>query len=437
MAAQSEPAGGLARTIGPFGLAAGIINVTIGSSIFVFPAVVAASLGAASILAYLLAAFAMGLIALCFAEAGSRVTRAGGAYAYVETAFGPFAAWSIGLLIYLGVQLVASAVVGSVFVSSLSVLVPGVGSGVPRALLLAAIYAGFALVNIRGGARSGTRVVEGVIFVKLAPLVVLVLVGLVAYRPEFVRWDGMPPVADVARMAMRLLYLFAGLEAVLSVSGELRDPSRTVPRGVLAGLVVVTAIYLGVQFAARGLLGPELANHTQAPLADALAVVLGSPGRTLMLLAAVLSTLGFLSADMLASPRILHAMADAGRLPRVLATVHPGYGSPAVAIAVHAALALGLAIVADFDTLTKLSSGAILTIYFVCCAATLVLQRRKVGEEITTVRLPGGPLIPLAALALVVGLMTTLALREVLVLGGTLALGGVAYLVSRRPAPSA
>ena len=112
---SDRPAGvpGLARTIGPFGLAAGIINVTIGSSVFVFPAVVAASLGAASILAYLLAAFAMGLIALCFAEAGSRVTRAGGAYAYVETAFGPFVAWLIGLLIYLGVQLVASAVVGS------------------------------------------------------------------------------------------------------------------------------------------------------------------------------------------------------------------------------------------------------------------------------------------------------------------------------------
>ena len=76
----------------------------------------------------------MGLIALCFAESGSRVPAAGGTYAYVETAFGPFAAWVIGLLMYVGVQLIASAVVASVFVRSLSVLVPGVGSGLPRAL---------------------------------------------------------------------------------------------------------------------------------------------------------------------------------------------------------------------------------------------------------------------------------------------------------------
>ncbi len=437
MTDRIDPASGLARTIGPFGLASSVINVTIGSSIFIFPAIVAGSLGAAAILAYLVAALAMGLIALCFAESGSRVTRAGGAYAYVETAFGPFAAWIVGLLIYLGVQLIASAVVGSVFVRSLSVLMPGVASGLPRALLLVAIYSVFAAINVRGGARLGAKVVEGVTLVKLTPLVVLVLIGLVAYRPEFVRWDAMPPAADVARMAMRLLYLFAGLEAVLSVSGELRDPSRTVPRGVLGGLAVVTVIYLGLQFAARGLLGPELPSHTQAPLADAAEVVLGSPGRTLMLLAAVISTLGFLSADMLASPRTLFAMAAAGRLPRGIAAVHPRFGSPAVAIVLHAALALILAILADFDTLTALASSALLLIYLLCCSATLVLQYRKVGADTVAFRLPAGPVIPLASLALVVYLTTTLTIREIVAVAVVVAGAGVAYLVSHRTVPPA
>ncbi|MDX2061378.1 MAG: APC family permease, partial [Gemmatimonadales bacterium] len=278
---------GLARTIGPLGLASSVINVIIGSSIFVFPATVAAALGSAGILAYLVAALAMGLIALCFAESGSRVTTAGGAYAYVETAFGPFAAWVVGLLIYLGVQLIASAVVGSVFIRSLSVLIPAVGEGAPRVALLLAIFGGFAAINIRGGARLGAKVVEGVTIAKLAPLVILVAVGLVAFRPEFVRWETIPPAADIGRMAMRLLYLFAGLEAVLAVSGELKNPSRTVPLGGLGGLGVATAIYLGVQFAAQGLLGPELPSHDKAPLADAAATVLGNPGRTLILLGAV------------------------------------------------------------------------------------------------------------------------------------------------------
>jgi APA family basic amino acid/polyamine antiporter len=428
---RPDQATGLARTIGPLGLGASVINVTIGSSIFVFPATVAGDLGAAGILAYLIAAFAMGLIALCFAESGTRVPATGGTYAYVETAFGPFAAWVIGLLMYVGVQLIASAVVASVFVRSLSALVPGIGSGLPRALLIVAMYVAFATINVRGGARLGARVVEGVTIAKLAPLVLLVVVGLTAFRPEFVRWDGLPPAADLGRIAMRLLYLFAGMEAVLAVSGELRDPSRTIPRGALGGLAVATAIYLGVQFAAQGLLGPALPTHDRAPLADAAAVVLGPTGRNLLLLGTVISTVGFLSADLLASPRTLFAMAAAGRLPRPLAAVNRRFGSPAVAIVVHAALAAMLAIQADFDTLTALASSALLLIYFVSALGLIVLQRRKVGEEKLAFRLPAGPLIPVAATALVVALMTTLAWREILAVLVVVALAAITYIASK------
>ena len=428
---MTESSSGLARTIGPVGLAASLINVIIGSSIFVFPAIVAGALGPAGILAYLLAAVSMGLIALCFAESGSRVTGVGGTYAYVETAFGPFAGWLVGLLIYLGVQLVASAVVASVFVSSLSVLVPGVREGLPRAALIVVIYLVFATINIRGGAKLGAKVVEGVTLAKLAPLILLVVFGLVAFRPEFVRWESLPPMGDIARMGMRLLYLFAGLEAVLAVSGELKDPARTVPRGALGGLGLATLIYLGVQFAAQGLLGPDLPNHQQAPLADAAAVVLGGPGRTIILLGAVISTLGFLSADMLASPRTIFAMAAAGRVPKVLGSVHPRFGSPAAAIALHTVLAGTLAIIADFDTLTALASSALLLIYLISVSATLVLQRRRVGEEEgLRFRLPGGPLIPLVALALVIGLMTTLAAREILAVLVVVAGAAITYQAS-------
>ncbi|MGE0556450.1 MAG: APC family permease [Gemmatimonadales bacterium] len=426
---------GLPRAIGPFGLAATVINVIIGSSVFVFPAIVGAALGAAGILAYLVAALAMALIVLSLVESGGRVTATGGTYAYVEAAYGPFPAWVVGLLIYMGVQLIASAVVATVFVGSLAVLVPSVGSGMPRALLLIAIYLTFATINVRGGAKLGARVVEGVTIAKLLPLFALVAIGLIAFRPEFVRWEATPPLAELGRMAMRLLYLFAGVEAVLSVSGELKDPARTVPRGALGGLAVVTVVYLGVQFAAQGLLGPTLGSHTEAPLADAAAVVLGPAGRNLLLFGAVISTLGFLAADMLASPRTLFAMGTAGRLPRGLAQVNQRFGSPAVAIITHAVAACLLAIIADFDTLTALASSALLVIYLLSCTAALVLQRRKVGEETLRWRLPFGPLIPLAATALVIGMMTTLAVREVAALGIALAVAGVTFLASRNRGP--
>jgi amino acid transporter len=427
------PSQDLARTIGPVGLAATVVNTIIGSSIFVFPAVVAAALGPAGLLSYLLAATAMALIVLCLADSGTRVTAAGGTYAYVEAAFGPFAAWLVGLLLYLGVQLIASAVVASVFVGSLSVLVPAVANGPVRLGVLVVIFASFALVNIRGGAKLGTRVVEAVTLAKLLPLLILVGVGLVAFNRDFFRIESMPPLPELGRMAMRLLYLFAGTEAVLALSGELRDPRRTVPRGALGGLALATFIYLGVQFAAQGILGPALPSHDKAPLADAAAAVLGSPGKTLILLGTVISTLGFLSADMLASPRTLFAMGTAGRLPRPFATAHPRFGSPAVAIAVHAAAACTLAIIADFDLLTSLASSALLLIYLLCCTATIVLQRRGVGDDQEAFRLPLGPLIPLAATALVVGMMTTLTRQEIVAVLVAVAIAGLIYLKTRKP----
>ena len=422
----------LPRTIGALGLAASVINVIIGSSIFVFPAIVARELGAAGILPYVVAAIAMGLMALCFAEAGSRVPATGGLYAYVETALGPFAAWLVGLLMYFGVQLVASAVVASVFIHSLAVLAPGVATGLFRALIIAAIYLVFATVNVRGGAKLGARVVEGVTIAKLAPLVLVVVVGVVAFRPEFVRWTEMPRAIDIGRVAMRLVYLFSGVEAVLAVSGELKDPSRTIPRGVLGGFAVATTLYLGVQFAAQGLLGPTLPSHNQAPLADAAAIVLGSTGKNLLLLGTVISTLGFLSADLLTSPRTLFAMAEAGRLPRQLAVVNQRFGSPAVAIVLHAAMAAALSIKADFNTLTALASSALLLIYFISAVGLIVLQRRKVGEDRLTFRLPGGPAIPLVAAALVAGLMRTLAPNQIVAVLVVVMFAAITYLLSRR-----
>ena len=423
----------LARTIGPVGLAATVVNTIIGSSIFVFPAVVAAALGSAGLLSYLLAATAMALIVLCLADSGTRVTAAGGTYAYVEAAFGPFVAWLVGLLLYLGVQLIASAVVASVFVGALSVMFPAVGGGPARVTVIVAIFLTFSLVNIRGGARLGTRVVETVTLAKLLPLLILVGVGLVAFNRDFLRIEAMPSLPELGRMAMRLLYLFAGTEAVLALSGELRDPRRTVPRGALGGLAIATFIYLGTQFAAQGILGPALPDHDKAPLADAAAVVLGSPGRTLILLGTVVSTLGFLSADMLASPRTLFAMGVAGRLPAPLASVHARFGSPAVAIAVHATAACLLALIANFDLLTSLASSALLLIYLLCCTATMVLQRRGVGNNQDGFRLPFGPLVPLAASALVVGMMTTLTRREIVAVLVVVVLAGLIYLRTRRP----
>src|SRR5947207_11041718 len=149
--APTEP--GLRRVIGMRGLAAAIFNITIGAAIFVLPAHMAAGLGAAAPLAYIVCAVATALVALCIAEAGSRVPQSGGPYAYVGTALGPYAGFLCGVLLWLGITLAMGAV-STVFADAVAGLLPGVGGPLPRATLLTSVIAGLAVVNIRGDRKS-------------------------------------------------------------------------------------------------------------------------------------------------------------------------------------------------------------------------------------------------------------------------------------------
>src|SRR5205823_6861198 len=139
----------LIRALGTWGLAAGIVNVTVGAGIFRLPSTVAGSLGAAAPLAYLVCAIAMGLIVLCFAEAGSRVALTGGPYAYVEVAFGPFIGFLTGVLLWSGLTL-ALAAVTSFFADSLAALVPSFSAPIAKGAVMLLILAALASLNVRG-----------------------------------------------------------------------------------------------------------------------------------------------------------------------------------------------------------------------------------------------------------------------------------------------
>src|SRR5258705_9268673 len=170
------------RVIGVPGLAAAVFNITVGAAIFVLPAVVAGSLGAAAPLAYLVCAVATALVALCIAEAGSRVPQSGGPYAYVGTALGPFAGYLCGVLLWLGITLAMGAV-STVFADAALGLVPGLGGQVPRAVLLIAAITSLAIVNIRGAA-LGSHVSGIATVAKVVPLIAFVALGLSHVRAE-------------------------------------------------------------------------------------------------------------------------------------------------------------------------------------------------------------------------------------------------------------
>src|SRR5262245_29981443 len=214
-------------------LAAGIFNYTVGSGIFALPAFAVAQLGPAAPMAYLACAAVMRLVAPCFAEAGSRVAATGGPYAYVEVGLGPFVGFLGGLLLLLA-ELASAAAVGSLFAGSLSALLGAGGALVPGVILLVVLGA-LAGVNVRG-VSLGARLIEIVTVAKLLPLVAFVVAGAAFTKPGFLAWGEAPGTGRVLGTAGIVIFAFAGIEGALVPSGEVRTPSRTVPRAAFLGL---------------------------------------------------------------------------------------------------------------------------------------------------------------------------------------------------------
>src|SRR5688572_25087607 len=146
---MSESQEKLVRAIGTFGLAAGIVNITIGGGIFRLPANVAATMGPAAPIAYVVCAMAMALIVLCIADAGSRVSLTGGQYAYVGTAFGPYFGFISGVLLFM-LGTFATAAVSTVFAASVGQLLPALSGRAASTVVLVLAYAFWSIVNLRG-----------------------------------------------------------------------------------------------------------------------------------------------------------------------------------------------------------------------------------------------------------------------------------------------
>jgi amino acid transporter len=424
--------GGLVRAIGTFGLAAGILNITIGGGIFRLPANMASSLGAAAPVAYLVCAVAMGLIVLAFAEAGSRVSMTGGPYAYVETAFGPFVGFLCGALLWT-VGTFALAAVSTIFVANVGQLLPMAGGRPGGAALLLIVFAFLAWVNIRG-VREGVRLNNAFTVAKLLPLLLLAVLGSFAIRGENLTVLVTPTAGDVARTSLLLVFAFAGVETALVPSGEVANPARTVPRAILIAMVGITALYVWLQVVSQGVVGAELGSSA-TPLAEAAGRSIGDWARTLLLLGASVSMFGYIGGMTLAVPRALFAFARDGFLPSRLALVHPTFHTPYMAILVQAGIACLLAITGTFESLAILANLSTLVLYGACCIAAWVLRRRGVSQGGVPFRVPAGGVLPWLACAVIAWMLTSIRAAEWLALGGVLAAASLLYLrASRRGA---
>ncbi len=421
----------LVRALGVRAVAAVAVNATIGSGIFVLPAAVALILGPAAPVAYIACAAVVALTVLCFAEAGSRVARTGGTYAYVETAFGPFAGFVAGTLYWLGCEVISNAAIAVVLVESIAALVPTAGAPLPRTLIMVVTFAALATVNIRG-VKSGARLVEFMTAAKLAPLLVVAIAGLFLMQRANLAWDRIPSLSEFGRASLVLFFAFQGAETAVTASGEIKDPARTIPRALLLGILIVTAFYAGLQLSAQGVLGADLAKNQGAPIAATAERLFGRGGLLLVGGAAILSTFGTISGGMLSGPRLLLGFADDRLLPAPVGALHSRFRTPHVAILIHAVACLGFALSGTFRHLAVLSGIVTLMVYFLCCLSTLVLRAHDVRTDQQLFVLPGGPTIPILGALVIVAFLLNATRAEYVAVAWAIPAASLLYLVRPR-----
>ena len=422
------PNEGLVRVIGAGALGLSVVNMVVGAGIFVLPGRIAAELGSAAILAYLVCSVAVALVFLCFAEVGSRITRSGGAYAYIEEAFGPFAGFIASVLFWFGYSALSDAAITVAMVEVMTMAFPLLGASIPRAVFIIAVFMFLTVVNIRG-VKAGVRLYVFNTLAKLIPLLLLLVAGLFAINMENLAIPEWPSAREVGAGAIMLFFAFTGAECALSASGEVKNPSKTVPMGLLIGIGGLLVLYAGLQTVAQGVLGPGLADQTEAPLAAAAVEVFGGWGGKMLLAGVVISIFGAISGDMLGAPRVIFASSLDDNLPRFLSKVHPKYKTPHVAVIFFAAVVCAFALSGTFRYLAVVATGSLLLIDLGVVLAVPRLRQRDGLPEAGQFRLPFGPLIPLSSCLIVGWLLLQVPADEAMSIAGLIGASALVYAI--------
>jgi len=417
------------REIGRWSLAALVINCIIGSGVFGLPAVLANQVGRASIAAVILAALAVGVIMACFAEVASRFAQTGGPYLYAQAAFGRFMGIQVAWLVWF-VRLTACAANANLFVTYMGEFWPDATRPAMKLIVLTLLVGILAAINFRG-VKAGARVSTSFTIAKLASLGLVCVAGgvylIAAHRivpPPTVT----PTSREWARAIVLLIFAYGGFEAAMISAGEAKDPRRDLPFGLFAALIICAVVYGLVQWVVVGLLPDP--GHSQRPLAEVARIVLGRSGASITALGALLSIYGYLSGNILATPRITFALAERGDFPSAFALLHPRFRTPYFSILIFAVLVWLLALFGSFAGNATLSAGSRLFYYGVVCAALPALRKKSLAPAL--IRVPGGTVLGVLGALLCAALLTQIEYNKSLILLAAVAVAFANWVMVRR-----
>lgn len=418
---------GLNRSVGVIGLSANIINLIIGSGIFVLPALVAFYMGASSIIAYIICGILMALIMLCFAEAGSKVTNTGGAYTYIETAFGDYAGF-IGGIFSIGATLFSNAAVSNALVNIVATAYPIFESGWGRFLFLFILFYGLAFINVIG-VKQGIGLVKFNTIAKLIPLLLLIIIGWKNVSLGNLYFNELPSFKTLGQASLILFFAFQGCETAIIVGGEVINPKRTIPKAIFISITTIIIIYILIQTISQGVLGSELANYKAAPLAETAKVVFGAWGYAFLIIGAVISMFGYMSGSILNNPRVVYALARDNVIPiKALAKIHKSFATPYVAIIVFSSIGFILAVSGSFEQLVVIASSSMLIIYLGVASSVIKLRKSQKSQP-DEFKIPGGLIVPILSIIIIFYFLSTISKNEMIGTGIVLVALSIVYWI--------
>jgi amino acid transporter len=418
----------LVRSIRKWDLVAVTINAVIGAGIFGLPSKIYALVGDYSLPAFLLCGFFAALIVLCFAEVASRFTATGGPYLYAREAFGPMAGFLVGWLMWIA-RVSAFAANTSIMLSYLGLFWPAVTSGPVRAVAVCALTLALTMLNLLGVREVATT--TNILTVgKLAPLALLIVVGLFYVDTKNFSFGAAPAPLAFSSAMMLLVYAYTGFEMAVIPAAEIRDPHRDLPKAILIAIVLIAVFYILIQVVCIGTL-PQL-SVSERPLADAARHFLGQPGAAIITAGAVLSVFANLNIVLFSASRLPFAMAGRGELPRFLAAVNERFRTPHIAILLTATVMAALTLSGTFLYAVTISTIARLAIYAVTCAALPILRKRDRLSR-PAFRVPAGVAVSVAVLLLTAWLLWNSTNRERRDTAIASTIGLIVYSICRRP----
>ena len=390
----------LARRLGLFDATMIVMGGIIGSGIFMNPAVVAKQVHTPFLIlgAWILGGLFALAAAFIWAELAALRPDVGGQYAYLREAFHPGVAFLYGWVLLLVIQTGGMAAVAVTFARYFVELtyLP-----IPSPYLAALVLAMLTVINCLG-VRAGSTVQSILMVLKILAIAMLVVCGFL-FASRSTNPSGLldrPASLDLltafGAAMVPVIFAYGGWQTSTFIAGEIKEPRKNLPRGLIFGVSGVVLLYLAANVVYVSVLGSNGLAGSSAPASDVMRNAFGDTGARVIAAGIAISTAGFLSQSILTAPRVYFAMAQDGVFFKQVATVHPITRAPVVAIVLQGVLAIVIALLGKYDQILNYVVS-VDSIFFGLTACCIFVFRRR--EAVAVTRVPGHPVTTILFIA--------------------------------------